>query len=143
MPRKAAFAYWEGRVAPVFDEASRVLLVEAARGSVLCRCLHELPGGWQAARAMWLAEHGVDTLVCGAISRWLLRVVASYGIEVVPFVAGDVDEVVEAWIDGRLAGGRFMMPGCRRGGGSAGLARRARRRGGGQGRGRGPGSMRR
>jgi hypothetical protein len=33
---------------------------------------------------------------------------------VIPFVAGDLREVIEAWMDGDLARDVFSMPGCRR-----------------------------
>jgi hypothetical protein len=63
-------------------------------------------------KALRLAELGVDTLVCGAISRPLASMVAAYGIETVAFVAGDLTDVIQAWRDGTLGGGRFAMPGC-------------------------------
>jgi predicted Fe-Mo cluster-binding NifX family protein len=59
-----------------------------------------------------LVELGVGTLVCGAISRPLHDMVASQGIRVVPFVTGDLDKVVQAWLNGELARDAFCMPGC-------------------------------
>jgi predicted Fe-Mo cluster-binding NifX family protein len=63
-------------------------------------------------KALRLAELGVGTLVCGAISSSLHAIVASYGIRVIPFVAGDLGEVIRAWLRGGLKGGSFAMPGC-------------------------------
>jgi predicted Fe-Mo cluster-binding NifX family protein len=73
-------------------------------------------------KAARLADLGVDTLVCGAISRSMREVVAASGIRVISFVSGERDEVVRAWLGGGLDQPAFTMPGC-------GGRRRARVRG--------------
>ena len=50
-------------------------------------------------------------MVCGAVSR-PPDTVASYGIQVIPFVAGDLREVIGAWLSGNLESDTFVMPGC-------------------------------
>jgi predicted Fe-Mo cluster-binding NifX family protein len=86
-----------------------------------------------------LVELSVGTLVCGAISRPTLAVIEAYGIEVRPFLAGELCEVVLAWLEGKLDGSTFGMPGCgcrhrrsRGGGGSETASASAERRGSGR-----------
>ena len=69
MGTKAAFSIWEDRVAPVFDVARRVRIVEADSGRVVAAADESLPEDAPAVRARRLADLGVATLVCGAISR--------------------------------------------------------------------------
>ncbi len=38
--------------------------------------------------------------------------VSSYGIQVVPFIAGDLHEVVQAWLSDSLDHAAFALPGC-------------------------------
>lgn len=38
--------------------------------------------------------------------------VAAYDIRVIPFVAGDLREVIRAWLGGGLESPFFAMPGC-------------------------------
>ncbi len=123
---KAAFACNEDRIAPVFDTARRVRLVEAGSGRILAASEEALGEEMPARRAARLEELGAGTLVCGAISRPLHEMVASRGILVIPFVAGDLDEIVAAWLSGALRGDAFAMPGCcgRRGRGFRGRGRR-------------------
>lgn len=64
------------------------------------------------SRAEYLVAKGVSILVCGAISSDYEEEIARRGIEIVSFIAGPVDQVVEAWRDGRLVSTRFSMPGC-------------------------------
>jgi predicted Fe-Mo cluster-binding NifX family protein len=146
---KAAFAVWDTRIAPVFDVARRIHFVEAEAGSVVRETQETLTDDLPVQRALRLAELGVNTLVCGAISRPLQEMVAAYGIQVIPFVAGDLREIIQAWTAGGLDWSAFAMPGCcgrgrRRG--MHGIYReeyamigRGRGGGGGQGGGRGQG----
>lgn len=115
---RAAFAFWEGRIAPVFDVARRVLLVEKqveATGGVF----GEFPVLALPEEAMLkpqaLMDARVDTLVCGAISRPLQESIERRGIRVLPFLMGEVEELVDAWRKDRLVREAFLMPGCRGG----------------------------
>jgi predicted Fe-Mo cluster-binding NifX family protein len=109
---RAAFATWNDRIAPVFDVARHVRLVEVEADRVVRSDNRTLPEGHPAGRVVRLAELGTTVLVCGAISRPLELMVAAQGIQVIPFVVGDLPEVIDAWIGGRLNDERFAMPGC-------------------------------
>jgi len=109
---KAAFAHWDHRIAPVFDIARRLHVAEAESGRIVVETEEVLEDGMPVRKALRLAELGVGTLVCGAISRPLQKIVAAYGVHVIPFVAGDLGEVIQAWLRGGLEGDDFAMPGC-------------------------------
>jgi len=109
--RKAAFAYWNDRIAPVFDNARQIRVVEAEKGCVVTEAEDVLPDDQLIHKATCLAEIDIDTLVCGAISRPLHEVIAAYGIRVIPFVTGDLREIIRAWITDSLEDGDFAMPG--------------------------------
>ena len=109
---KAAFSVWDNRIAPVFDVARHILLVEAKSGNILSEREETLAETKSVWKASFLAELGIDILICGAISRPLQEMLAAYGIRVIPFVAGDLREVIGAWISGRGDIRLFAMPGC-------------------------------
>jgi len=109
---KAAFASWNNRIAPVFDVTRQVRVVESRSGKAVGAAQEAQLDGPPLARALRLAELGTGTLVCGAISRPFHDMVVSQGIRVIPFVAGDLDEVIRAWLSGGLVGNAFAMPGC-------------------------------
>jgi len=110
---KTAFAYWDKRIAPVFDTTQLVHVVAHESEQVVWETLESLPENPLVQKALKLVELGIQTLVCGAISRPLHGVVTAYGIRVVPFVAGDLRDVVRAWLDGNPDLDAFAMPGCR------------------------------
>ena len=127
---KTAFSVWEQRIAPVFDTARQIHLVESDGTRITAEKAHAISGEDVPQKVAWLADQGVATLVCGAVSRPLQQQLASAGIKVVPFVAGDLRQVIQASFDGSLNGAAFTMPGCcgrRRGRGGAGRGHCAKR----------------
>ena len=109
---KTAFAYWENRIAPVFDTARDLLLVESEEERITREERLPLADEPPLARTLRLVELGVETLVCGAISRALQEMLLAYGIRVRGFVAGDLHEVIRAWLEGKMNQEVFAMPGC-------------------------------
>jgi predicted Fe-Mo cluster-binding NifX family protein len=109
---KTAFAYWDKRIAPVFDTARHIHLVEVDAGRIVTETQEVLADDLPVQKALHLSQLGIETLVCGAISRPLQALVTAYGIQVIPFVAGELGEVIQAWLSGNLTGDLFAMPGC-------------------------------
>jgi predicted Fe-Mo cluster-binding NifX family protein len=109
---KTAFAAWNNRIAPVFDVARQIHIVETESGRVVRDAREDMIDNEPAQKALHLAELDIETLVCGAISRPLRALVEANGIHVVPFMAGDLGDVIEAWLRGGLQKGVFAMPGC-------------------------------
>ena len=109
---KAAFPHWENRIAPVFDVAREMCLVEVSSGRVVQEVRETLQADLPVQKVLRLAELGVGTLICGAISRPLHEMVLAYGIRVIPFVAGDLRQVIRAWLKDDLDRDAFAMPGC-------------------------------
>ncbi len=109
----AAFATWNGRIAPVFDVTRHLYLVEREEAQIIRESEAPLHGESAAQLALTLVDLKVNVLICGAISQPLQAMVTAYGIEVIPFVAGALREVIEAWMQGKLLlRGTFAMPGC-------------------------------
>ncbi len=67
---KTAFAYWDKRIAPVFDTARQIHVVEAESGRIVREALETLESDVLVQKALRLSELGISTLVCGAISRY-------------------------------------------------------------------------
>jgi predicted Fe-Mo cluster-binding NifX family protein len=130
---KVALATWNGRVSPVFDVARQVLLLDVKEGRVVARHEEPLPGTEPQAQAERLATLAPQTLICGAISQPMAALLEVRHIRVIPFIAGDVEQVLGAWLLGTLPNSVLSMPGCcgrRRchGGRAGGRGRRVRAR---------------
>ncbi len=110
---KTAFPYWHNRIAPVFDTARQILIVELESGMIADKSRVVLPDDDPMGNIVRLVELEIDSLVCGALSRPVFQMITAYGIRVIPFVAGDIDEIVKIWVAGRLQHEVYAMPGCR------------------------------
>ncbi len=109
----AAFTIWNGRIAPVFDVAGQALLVDDTAEHNVPGCLL-LPQGSAEEKLHFLQLHQVQVVICGAMTRNTGRFAQGLGIEVLPFVAGEQQEVINTWLNGNLLDNKFSMPGCGR-----------------------------
>ena len=109
---KTAFAYWDDRIAPVFDIASQIHVVETESGRVIAETDEIITNDLPVKKVFRMVDLGVSTLICGAVSRPLHAMIIASGISVISFVAGDLRKVIKAWFDGNLESVKFAMPGC-------------------------------
>jgi len=122
--RKIAVAVWGNIISPVFDSSRTVLIADIENGKVAASRKEMLGPELPYSRALRLSEWGVQVLICGAISLDFARTLEIYGIEVIGFISGDANQVLDAYLKKNLFSNAFLMPGCRGGG------RRRRFRGG-------------
>lgn len=106
-----AIPIWRERVSTVCDFSRRVLLVDVQGNRELSRSQVLLSDEPALQRAARLERLGVQVLICGAISRPLAWFIKQEGIKLVPYVSGPVDEVLAAYLCGRLTDPRFLLPG--------------------------------
>ena len=85
---KVAVPEWQGRVSPVLDAASKVLLVEIEGQQQLQRQEAVLGPTNPWARAQALRQMGAEVLICGAVSWPLESALRSAGIQVTCNICG-------------------------------------------------------
>jgi predicted Fe-Mo cluster-binding NifX family protein len=109
---RVAIAHWQGRVAPVFDVAGRLLLVDVEGGVEQGRRNVVIDSDAPRSRVKQLAESGADVLICGAISWPLETALRTARVRVIPQTCGEVETILETFISGKLSNHAFLMPGC-------------------------------
>jgi predicted Fe-Mo cluster-binding NifX family protein len=141
---KVALPIRDGRISPVFDVAVRLVVVEIRDGVPSGRSEFSIRESGGEARASLLKELGVSKLICGAISNQTARIIEHCGIEIRPWIVGEIEDVIDAYCTGSLNSDGFIMPGCGRGQGGGRANRQGRRSGcRGENRGKaGPGNRR-
>jgi len=109
---KLLIPVWNNRVAPVFDSAVELVRIESNGDS--WRIVDRIPlegSPQQKVASIGLME--ADVLICGAIPWRFERVLNELGLQVIPFIAGELDIVVSAMVAGELENNPiFSMPGC-------------------------------
>ena len=119
---KVALPYWQDRISPVLDTADNFLLADVEGGIPGRSERINLSGRSYSEKAEFLKRRGVNLLLCGAVSEYCQGIFFSNGIEVIPWLRGKVDCVIEAFIKRNLSEATFRMPGH--------CGQRHRRRGG-------------
>ena len=109
---KVALTVWENRISPLFDCARMLLIVDIVDRTETSR--HFEPFHYESpfSRAAKLSDLGIEILICGAVSNLFTNVIETHGIKVIPFVAGAVDEVLDAYLTNGLCDSKLRMPGC-------------------------------
>jgi predicted Fe-Mo cluster-binding NifX family protein len=110
------------RISPVLDVARQFLLVDVTLDAEIGRRQARIEHQDFVAQAKQIVGLEPNVLICGAISRPLETLLVSAGVRVIPNTCGAVDEVIAAFVSGRLTEQAFLMPGC------TGRHRRFRRR---------------
>ncbi len=109
---RVAIPFWQGRVSPVFDEASRILLVDVSQNKEQHRKEEYLPDQNPFERARLLPKLGVDLLICGMISQTQQAAINAAGIRIIPCICGSIEKVIAALLENRVECSELRMPGC-------------------------------
>jgi predicted Fe-Mo cluster-binding NifX family protein len=109
---RIAISYRQTRVSPVFDEATRILLVDIEKGQEVRRSKRALVQKDSLARAHYASQFGAEVLICGALSWPLENALSSMGVRVVACICGPVEDVIKAFLNEKLIERAFIMPGC-------------------------------
>jgi predicted Fe-Mo cluster-binding NifX family protein len=108
---KVAIPEHQGRVAPVFDTCRRVLIFSQDAEGEMPLGLEDWSDTGRHKRAARLKEIGVEILLCGGISCWMEGLLSVQGIQTMPWLAGEVSEILEAFRLGRVTEQKYAMPG--------------------------------
>jgi len=131
---KIGIPIWNGNVSSVFDFARSLMVIELDDGREAARREVGLEYEDINRRTAELQRVGIDVLICGAVSKPLANTIRARGIEVIPFVTGSINQILDAYLKGQLDRQRFAMPGCWQGARQRNRKRRRRRTGKGKGR---------
>jgi len=112
---KVAIPIFGPRVSPRFDCAPGLLLFNLEDGKVVGSEKFSLQSWDRLQRLQKLKEIGVQTLICGGIDGHSAQVLSDYRIRVIAWVAGEADEALRLFLEGKLRPGVELCPPCRRG----------------------------
>ena len=109
---RVAVSVWGERVSPVLDTASTFRIAEIGEEGDCQGCYDiRLEEKEFCRRCSRICGMGIDTLICGAVSRAMSTMLEASGITVISGISGNYARVMDAFSGGTLFTPRFMMPG--------------------------------
>ena len=99
---KLAVTYENGKIFQHFGRTEQFKIYEIADGKIARAEVVDTNGSGHGALAGFLAQHGVDTLICGGIGGGAQAALAAAGIRLYGGVSGDADAAVQALLSGEL-----------------------------------------
>lgn len=110
--RNIAVTVWGERVSPVFDAARTLLIAHIDGNTLIGTALVAFDPDRPLELLHLLRAHQVVLIICGAVSEGPAAMIEAAGVELIPFIAGDVQQVLRHYLQGRPFRGQFRMPGC-------------------------------
>ena len=108
---KIAVAVYNNRISPVFDASKNVLVLDIKNRHIDAKQVETFSNDNPEQKVFRLSELGVKELICGAVSTDLARLLDCQGIKLISFTAGNLDEVLSAYLQKGLPDPRLRMPG--------------------------------
>ena len=99
---KIAVTYENGMIFQHFGHTEQFKIYEVAENAVVRAEVVNTNGSGHGALAGFLAQHGVDTLICGDIGGGAQVALAEAGIKLYGGVSGEADAAVAALLVGNL-----------------------------------------
>lgn len=106
-----ALTVWGNRISPVFDSAQTLLIAEIRGDQVVDRKIQFFQATLFTRCLRLLEQLDVQVLICGALCEGPARLIEACNIEVIPFVTGETEEILQCYVDGKDLT-EFAMPGC-------------------------------
>lgn len=106
-----AVTAWEDRVSPVFDSAKILLIANIQGRKVVGRSYEKINARYVEQAAQLFQEKEITKVICGAVSQESTLVIENYGIELIPFITGEIEAILERFAKGQKLE-KFTMPGC-------------------------------
>ena len=100
--KRIAVTYDNGKVFQHFGRTEAFKVYEVEDEKVVSSEVIRSNGVGHGALAGLLADHTIDTLICGGIGGGAMAALAEAGIEVCAGAEGDTDEVIETYLKGQL-----------------------------------------
>jgi len=98
------------RVAPRFDCTSEFVIYKIVDRQILERKLINIRMLNPIMRINELIDYEITDLICGAINMFTIRYAINKGINVIPWVTGNLESIMEIYLKGELKEGYSISP---------------------------------
>lgn len=98
-----AVPMFQNRVSPLMDVSNKYAIYETIDGEIKHRIDISLNAEGELQRVDKLKEIGVNTIICGAVSGCVARIVDEKGIRLISMIYGPIEKIVEQYLANSLS----------------------------------------
>ena len=109
---KVAITVWEDRISPVLDSSHTLLIANIKNSKIMSREYVAFNPEMPSRLPRVLSDLDIEVLICGAVSQLPADMIESGGIKLIPFITGNVDEVLASFAKSATVVPSYLMPGC-------------------------------
>ena len=102
---KIAIPRFGEAVAPCFEYSATIAIFDVEDGKVVSQRDFTLQSQQEFDRVRLLRDQGVNILICGGVQDRFEDVINGLGIQVISWVSGSVDELIDSYLRGKLTPG--------------------------------------
>ena len=110
---KVAIPRFGEDVAPCFEYSATIAIFTVKRRKIIDQVDFTLQSREAFDRLRLLRDQGVDALICGGVQAFYEDLLRAGGIHVISWVSGDVEDLVNHYLEGRLVAGAQGPPDAR------------------------------
>jgi len=111
--KKVAIPIFQNRVSPVLDSCRHMLVIDIEQGAEVHRETVYLDEMSLTERCGIFAKLDIVIVICGGVSEIFANMLMGAHIRLVNGIAGDMDDVITAFLGEYLDKPQFYMPGFR------------------------------
>jgi predicted Fe-Mo cluster-binding NifX family protein len=108
---RIAVPVFMGRVSPVLDSCDQLFMLEPGDKQQPAHRTVPMKGLSIYERTGEIKKLGIRFIICGAVSESFYNLLREAGIDLRCGISGDIDEIIQAYRNGKLDQARFRMPG--------------------------------
>jgi predicted Fe-Mo cluster-binding NifX family protein len=107
-----AVPVYQNRISPLLDVSDKYVIFETENGEVKQKINISLNVEGEPQRVEKLKEIGVNTIICGAVSGCVARIVYEKGIRLISMIYGPIEEIINQYLSNSLATNCPENTGC-------------------------------
>ena len=111
---KVALLTAQSRISPVFETTCNWFVINANETGCFISDSYCFDQQSEVEMVNEILAKDIQLLICGAIPYYLEKLLIAQGCEVFSFIAGDIEEVIQALGCNLLDSPKFKMPGCKK-----------------------------
>ena len=111
--QRVAIPIFQNRVSPVLDSCRHMLIIDIQQKAEMDRETVYLDEMSLTERCGIFAKLDVAMVICGGVSEIFANMLMGANIRLLNGIAGEIDDVITAFLEKRLDKPQFYMPGFR------------------------------